>query len=50
MRSLRIYKGVYIMIEIKGIKVTLKEPSIAELEKLYYWRFEEKEQEAKKMY
>lgn len=35
------------MIEIIGKKVRLKEPTEKELEELYFWKFEEKEQKAK---
>lgn len=36
------------MIEIIGNKIVLKEPTNEEIDALYFWKYEEKEQEAKK--
>lgn len=36
------------MIEIKGNKVVLKEATNKDIDELYFWKYEEKEQEAKK--
>ena len=36
------------MIKVIGRKIELTEPTEAQLDELYYWRFEEKQQEAKK--
>ncbi|MGD6967898.1 GNAT family N-acetyltransferase [Rossellomorea vietnamensis] len=36
------------MLELTGDKVVLKEATTEDIAKLYYWKFEEKEQEAKK--
>ncbi len=36
------------MIELTGDRVVLIEATTEDIEKLYYWKFEEKEQEAKK--
>ncbi|MGP4039215.1 GNAT family N-acetyltransferase [Gracilibacillus sp. D59] len=36
------------MVEIAGDKVVLKEPTEAAVDELYYWKFEEEKQEAKK--
>lgn len=36
------------MVEIIGNKVVLKEPASKDIDELYFWKYEEKEQEAKK--
>lgn len=41
-------KGCYQLIKVIGRKIELTEPTEARLDELYYWRFEEKQQEAKK--
>ncbi|MCP3033066.1 GNAT family N-acetyltransferase [Halobacillus sp. A1] len=36
------------MLEIKGTKVVLKEAEYIDIDELYFWKYEDKEQEAKK--